>query len=139
MRLIQLPALAGADGSGFEAAALGACGLAGALTAGFFAGALFTGAFAGVFAGARAAGLGVEVRLTGAGTGFFAPGALVGALAGMGFFAGALVDILAILSVCKRSLKVVCTVVERVEGRGDVSYEVGGRGFLILDKLWPTS
>lgn len=90
-----MPALAGAEGSGFEAAALGACGLAGALTAGFFAGALFTGALPGVFAGARAVGLGVEVRLTAAGMGFFAPGALMGALAGMGFFAGALVDILA--------------------------------------------
>lgn len=138
MRLIQLPALAGAEGSGFEAAALGACGLAGALTAGFFAGALFTGAFAGVFAGARAAGLGVEVRLTGAGTGFFAPGALVGALAGMGFFAGALVDILAISWVCERVFEssVYCSRTCRRTKRGKLQSR---RAFLIPDKPSPTS
>ena len=97
MRLIQLPALAGS--------CLGAAGRAGALAfAAVAAGALYAGALvpgaraAGAFAaGARAAGL--FDGFTGWGTGFFfaAPpaGARVGVtLAGMGFLAGAFVDIL---------------------------------------------
>lgn len=97
MRLIQLPALAGSEG--FDAAALGAWGFAGARGAGF-AGALFVGPLGGArAAGLGVEGLGVEALRTGAGTGFFAAGALVGALAGMGFFVGALVDIVVFLAV----------------------------------------
>ena len=92
MRLIQLPALAGS--------CLGAAGRAGALATGpLTPAALATGALvggtlgAGAFAGARAAaGLGVE-GFTAGGTGFLAAGALEAGLAGMGFLAGALDDI----------------------------------------------
>ena len=101
MRLIQLPALAGSGAFGFAAAGA---------RAGAFAGALAAGAFVGAFAGALAAcGLGAAVRAvvvclgveapvrTGAGTGFFFAGPLAAGAAGIGFFMGALADIMGLV------------------------------------------
>ena len=108
MRLIQLAALGVSGAFGFAAGAR-AGALAGALAAGAlagaFAGALAAGALAagalaaGVLGAAvRAAvvglGVGVEAELrTGAGTGFFFAGALAAGVARIGFFIGALADI----------------------------------------------
>jgi len=101
VRLIQLPALGVSGAFGFAA---------GGARAGAFAGALAAGAFEGAFAGALAAdvlaacGLGAAVRAvvvclgveppvrTGAGTGFFLAGPLAAGAAGIGFFMGALAD-----------------------------------------------
>ena len=120
MRLIQLAALGVSGAFGFAAGAR-AGALAGALAAGAFAGALAAGAFAagalaaGVLGAAvRAAavvglGVGVEAELrTGAGTGFFFAGALAAGVARIGFFIGALADI----------VKFVCIVCWRLKDDG---------------------
>ena len=118
MRLIQLAALGVSGAFGFAASAR-AGALAGALAAGAlagaFAGALAAGALAAGVLGAavRAAvvglGVGVEAELrTGAGTGFFFAGALAAGVARIGFFIGALADI----------VKFVCIVCWRLKDDG---------------------
>jgi hypothetical protein len=111
VRLIQLPALAGSGAFDFAAAGPRAGTLAGALAAGALAagalaaGALAAGALAACVLGAAVAravvvGLGVEAVLrTGAWTGFFFAGALAAGGAGIGFFMGALADIVKVVCI----------------------------------------
>jgi hypothetical protein len=120
VRLIQLPALAGSGAFDFAAAGPRAGTLAGALAAGALAagalaaGALAAGALAACVLGAAVAravvvGLGVEAVLrTGAWTGFFFAGALAAGGAGIGFFMGALADIVKVVCLVEVIVGLMC-------------------------------